>query len=379
MLSGEGLFVKASNNNYYRREEAEQLREHLRWGVNRNYSDAWYEAQLIHYGRDPASSKPTTLECASFCRAVHSGNLEVPEYISVIETGLREERAREKREGKRPTTTTDPTPETPPTADTKKRKAYRIKVSIQSDGDDKVLFSISREGKSTNPPAAKRTKTSDTPADLDTATMSESSSSNREDDQDDNSGVDDDDKSEASSSTITNARYNNADPADVSERCDSSPSSPMSPSPLDLLAGEYYVFSDRAPVEGYGNGGYDFSLALSDGQLWGKFEFGRMQGVLRFDEPPPPDPSSDSVPFMWRGVWDAEGVDPVRWCGEDCRGWMKFLGDGEIEGEFDGLTIDFWGEKNATDAHEISARDMECEWELVGQQWLESIRGDSLY
>ncbi|KAI0436679.1 hypothetical protein F4803DRAFT_572040 [Xylaria telfairii] len=66
-LSGDDLYVKAGDGYYYCREDPEQLKKHL--------------------------------EIAKLRSAVYTGDLEVPEYVRVIEARLRGEHARETREG----------------------------------------------------------------------------------------------------------------------------------------------------------------------------------------------------------------------------------------------------------------------------------------
>jgi hypothetical protein len=75
--------------------------------------------------------------------------------------------------------------------------------------------------------------------------------------------------------------------------------------------------------------------------LWGEFDLGVIKGVMYFEEWPRSS-SFDTVPFHWRGR-EAEG--PISYDDENTEGWIKFLGDGRIEGWINYQGIHFEGHR----------------------------------
>jgi hypothetical protein len=76
--------------------------------------------------------------------------------------------------------------------------------------------------------------------------------------------------------------------------------------------------------------GYQFTLILTleGDRLWGAYDFGMFTGILNMARPYTSSPHH-RIEFKWRGRENGEGEMSY---GDDQTGWIKFLGDGEIEG-----------------------------------------------
>ncbi|KAI0552825.1 hypothetical protein F4679DRAFT_534047 [Xylaria curta] len=156
---------------------------------------------------------------------------------------------------------------------------------------------------------------------------------------------------------------------DNSERYDSDRSDYPSLPSLGLLNGRYDIFSHEANGQ-WGCDDFDLVLTLSGRELWGKFDLGIISGILHFNERPW-DSSEDRVPFTWRG----EEREGQIWYGNNHRGWIKFLGDGRIEGELDYMSLDFSGERvsGRNTRSEIDAQSMRREWDGYSEEEYERL------
>ncbi|KAI1281621.1 hypothetical protein F5Y07DRAFT_395468 [Xylaria sp. FL0933] len=136
------------------------------------------------------------------------------------------------------------------------------------------------------------------------------------------------------------------------------PPSPPSLGPLGLLNGRYDIFSNEANDQ-WGCKDFDLVLTLSGRELWGKFDLGIVGGIMRFDERPW-ESSDDSVPFTWRG---GEYDGPIFY-GNDNHGWIRFLGNGRIEGELDYMRLDFGGVRlsGQSTRSQVDVQSMKREW-----------------
>ncbi|KAI1349383.1 hypothetical protein F5Y01DRAFT_186622 [Xylaria sp. FL0043] len=164
--------------------------------------------------------------------------------------------------------------------------------------------------------------------------------------------------------------YNDADNYDGDRHSDSGgrgrydsdgyddPPSPPSLGPLGLLNGRYDIFSNEANDQ-WGCKDFDLVLTLSGRELWGKFDLGIIGGIMRFDERPW-ESSDDSVPFTWRG---GEYDGPIFY-DNDNHGWIRFLGNGRIEGELDHMRLDFGGVRLSGQGtrSQIDVQSMKREW-----------------
>ncbi|KAI1288293.1 hypothetical protein F5Y03DRAFT_94131 [Xylaria venustula] len=136
------------------------------------------------------------------------------------------------------------------------------------------------------------------------------------------------------------------------------PPPPSSLGPLGLLNGRYDIFSREANAQ-WGFDDFDLVLTISGRQLWGSFDLGVVSGILHFDERPW-ESSDDRVRFTWRG---SERDGPIIY-GDNNGGWIRFLGDGFIEGELDYMRLDFKGERLSGQGtrSQVDAYSMQREW-----------------
>ncbi|KAL8735339.1 MAG: hypothetical protein Q9166_000884 [cf. Caloplaca sp. 2 TL-2023] len=69
-------------------------------------------------------------------------------------------------------------------------------------------------------------------------------------------------------------------------------------------------------------------LCLNSPNVWGAYDFGMFSGVLHM-QGRPWEPSEEPIPCRWRGRENGEGEMSF---GDNCRGEIAFLGDGNIQG-----------------------------------------------
>jgi hypothetical protein len=157
---------------------------------------------------------------------------------------------------------------------------------------------------------------------------------------------------------------NNYDSDAHSDGDDHGSSPPPSLEPLGLLNGRYDIFSNEVNGQ-WGHDDFDLVLTLSGRELWGKFDLGIISGILRFQERPW-ESSHEGIPFTWRG----EETEGQIWYGNNHHGWIKFLGDGRIEGELDYMKLDFGGRRASGQGtrSEVDAREMQREWDGYSEQ-----------
>ena len=134
--------------------------------------------------------------------------------------------------------------------------------------------------------------------------------------------------------------------------------------PLGLLNGRYEVYS-RDVTNLWGQWvDEDFSLVLTlrGHELWGRFDLGIMHGVLRLDRRPYQS-SHERMPFTWRGR-ESDGGDREVSDGDRNDGWLRFLGDGRVEGHFDLLSLDFQAQRipGQSTRSEIDANTLRSQW-----------------
>ncbi|TRX97452.1 hypothetical protein FHL15_001730 [Xylaria flabelliformis] len=139
--------------------------------------------------------------------------------------------------------------------------------------------------------------------------------------------------------------------------------------PLGLLNGRYNISSHEVTGQ-WGHDDLDLVLTLSGRELWGKFDLGIISGILHFNERPW-ESSHDRVPFTWRG----EETEGQIWYGNNHHGWIKFLGDGRIEGELDYMSLDFGGDRvsGQNTRSEIDAQSMRREWDGYSEEEYERL------
>ncbi|CAF3435130.1 unnamed protein product [Fusarium graminearum] len=151
-------------------------------------------------------------------------------------------------------------------------------------------------------------------------------------------------------------------PSNSRRSYDSDPDDGDSIEPLGLLNGDYEItWSDVTEQwDHYDPDNFELCLTLEGNRLWGQFNLGVYEGVLRFDERPMRS-SHDRLEFTWRG---REDMGPVIY-GNSNKGWMEFLGDGRIIGCVDGgQTLSFRAQriKDQGTRSRIDADSMQDEW-----------------
>ena len=103
---------------------------------------------------------------------------------------------------------------------------------------------------------------------------------------------------------------------------------------LGLINGEYDIFSSDLEdwVEFVPFERFNLALCLDDNkqEVWGEYRFGVLRGIMHMDQRPM-EASQQSYPFEWRD----RDVTGEGYFGCRNTGWIRFLGDGEIEGEMD--------------------------------------------
>lgn len=138
--------------------------------------------------------------------------------------------------------------------------------------------------------------------------------------------------------------------------------------PLGLLNGDYDVQSSYVSSQ-WPDLGTSFSLTLTlvGTELWGRFDLGVYEGVLRMDERPR-RASRDEIEFRWRG---RETDGPIVF-GDNNWGSLRFLGDGYLEGRLDMQSIPFSAVRvsGQETRSSISAADLRSEWnEYSGNEY----------
>ncbi|KAJ4327755.1 hypothetical protein N0V84_001864 [Fusarium piperis] len=131
--------------------------------------------------------------------------------------------------------------------------------------------------------------------------------------------------------------------------------------PLGLLNGDYDIESEDVLDQwDYNPEEFELCLTLSGSSLWGRFNFGIYEGVF-FIEQRPWTSSHDKVWFTWRG---REDQGPIMY-GDGNKGWIKFLGDGQIEGRLNAQSLSFRGRKipHQGTRSRIDARSMKDEFD----------------
>jgi len=138
--------------------------------------------------------------------------------------------------------------------------------------------------------------------------------------------------------------------------------SPTTHGHLGLINGRYELYCPDL-MEWSEYEGYKFSLILTleGDRLWGAYDFGMFTGILSMARPFAA--SDQRIEFNWRGRENSEGEMSY---GDHHKGWIKFLGHGEIEGmisvygeaKFAGMRV-----SGAETRSERSAWSMKEEWD----------------
>jgi hypothetical protein len=139
---------------------------------------------------------------------------------------------------------------------------------------------------------------------------------------------------------------------------------------LGLINGEYDIFSSdfndwpgMAPLQGF-----NLALCLDDNktEIWGEYRFGALRGIMHMQNRPWIS-SQKQHPVEWRDRNFAGRKES----GTLKEGWIRFLGDGEIEGEinfcgglkfFEGQRVRGQGVRRPRDLYWLQA-----EWNRLGE------------
>ncbi|KAM0261107.1 hypothetical protein ACHAQJ_002368 [Trichoderma viride] len=386
------LFAEASNHNQHRRATQEELRTHFASGNDKDHTAHWFEAQLIHYGLQP--SKVKSVARMRLFDAVRGGALSVPSSITDLEKRLKKEWMKRDKEGKK--AEKGPAPAVVPQAGSS-RKSTTGKRKADVTVNVTVVTNASKNTDSTPPPKKNTAKRAKTSASSETSTApapryavkqtARRGGSSRAPNRQDSAAA------RASSPPVFrtkqtarrsrpftprgriqtsqllgDGRGDYAEPfdeppppyGDYSEE-DRQPVGSSSLAPLGLLNGRYDISSHSVESE-WPQYGSDLSLVLTlaGSSLWGGFDLGVIEGVMYFEERPRSS-SFDTVPFRWRGR-EAEG--PISYDDRNNDGWIKFLGDGRIEGWIDFQGIHFEGHRvpGQGTRSEVDAKTLRNEW-----------------
>jgi hypothetical protein len=99
--------------------------------------------------------------------------------------------------------------------------------------------------------------------------------------------------------------------------------------PLGLINGEYQIqSSDLDDWSQYNEDEFSLIMCLCGNSVWGAYDFGMHSGIIYLPDRPYAA-SHDELPFTWRGRENGEGEISF---GPGNTGWIRFLGNGKIEG-----------------------------------------------
>ncbi|KAH9907316.1 hypothetical protein F4778DRAFT_721371 [Xylariomycetidae sp. FL2044] len=421
---GGDLFAEASGHNRHRRATVAELKDHFKSGSEKDHSAHWFEAQLIHYGLPPPKTKAVAR--MRLFDAVNGGKLSVPAHISKLESELKKEWQKNERAAKKLLKDSTPSSSAAATTGTKRKATSSVDVTVNVGGVNiSISTSNSSSTQSTTkraktaPKAAKPTAVKDSPKPKTTkaatpkaatpkaatpkapAPKASASSPIRPKQYARRTAT-----FEAPRPNIPSSSYSSSTPGPRSIQTarrggstargritsssaplpqvidlgdsegddppppyteyedDSNPrsSSPVSSlRPLGLLNGSYemqcpYVLGQWSS---YDEEDFELVLTLSGRELWGRFSLGVVRGVLRFAERPFQS-SHEPLDFTWRGEEDNGSIV----YGNNNRGWVRFLGDGRLEGQLDYMRIDFTADRFPGQGTRsgVEAADMRAEW-----------------
>ncbi|KAI4870668.1 hypothetical protein F4820DRAFT_220647 [Hypoxylon rubiginosum] len=406
------LFAEASGHNRHRRATLAELKDHFKSGSEKDHPAHWFEAQLIHYGLQPSKTKAVAR--MRLYDAVNGGKLSIPAHIKKLESELKKDWTKNERDAKKALKGGTDSPAVKST----KRKAESENVDLTVNvGGINITVSASNSSKrakttakpATPAKAAKKTpnpkpKTPKTVAAAPKATPvtkpkpkpkpkaateprvktepsapfsygsaaatptrpiqtarrgrgwtpggpPRSSYSHPSDDDNNNNSPRRPFYKVEDSDDVFGSGYGNGSSSSGGEEL----------KPLGLLNGRYSITIDDV-AEAWGYHDSSLVLTLSGSELWGRFDLHAVHGVLRI--PRRPYQSSRSpVAFTWRGREHEYG--------DGHEGWIRFLGDGVVEGyidftggfRFEGRRLPGQGTRSEADA-----RDLRDEWDGYGER-----------
>ncbi|KAF4984696.1 hypothetical protein FZEAL_136 [Fusarium zealandicum] len=414
------FFAEASGQNRHRRATQDELKTHFQSGSDKDHPAHWFEAQLIHYGLPPSKTK--SVARMRLFDAVNAGNLKVPANVNKLEGKLKKEWTKNDREAKKAskaaetrkpassatkrkadddvpaakkaktapkTTTPKPkavpksTPTTAPksapkaaTPKTATAKATSTKATASKAGPAATTASAPQPKKQT----ARRGGISQGPSrSTAVAPVSPEPRAPRTKQTARRSGaimargripapaqaVDYDYRapppySEFSNDPFPSDGYSSYGGYQSESSHGNDFDDQVTLAPLGLINGSYEIDCHDVTSEwSYDPEDFDLTLTIAGNALWGSFNLGIYEGVLYFDERPRRS-SHDEIRFRWRG---REDQGPIFY-GNQNEGWIKFLGDGRIEGCLDMQRLHFQGRRHPGQGTRsaIDARSLQDEW-----------------
>jgi hypothetical protein len=133
--------------------------------------------------------------------------------------------------------------------------------------------------------------------------------------------------------------------------------------PLGLINGTYRIKApDLDQWSMYSGDEFTMELRLNSSFVWGYYDFGMYEGVICIPRRPF-RASDEQFEFTWRGHDNGEGEMSF---GSENRGWIRFLGNGNIEGQINCYgTAQFRGWKESD--HVRGYDSMKSEWDRHNQ------------
>jgi hypothetical protein len=187
----------------------------------------------------------------------------------------------------------------------------------------------------------------------------------------------DDDEGDAWNDDSGSSGYSDNDDPPPYSMYDNNPQEPRQNSArLGLINGRYSISCPTLQYQWTMFMDHEFSLVLTlqGDSIWGAFDFGMFNGIIHLPERPF-QASNTPFEFSWRGVENGEGE--IQYDDGNQHGWIKFLGDGEIEGmisvygdaTFQGTRVS--GQQTRS---ERDARSLQYEWDTYSEEAHERAR-----
>ncbi|KAI0194783.1 hypothetical protein EV127DRAFT_333307 [Xylaria flabelliformis] len=362
------LYVEASGQNRHRRAAISELKDHFKSGSDKDHPAHWFEAQLIHYGLQPSKTKSGDLKKEWTKNEREAKKAVKPAGSTSTAAAGKKRKADASNDSAKPkkTAASKPVKDAPkPKASTaSKAKATASTPSASAAPSSSATASATpvkkqtaRRGGISQGPGRGSTSTAGTPATdrpprtKQTARRSGAFAA----------------RGRIPTSSASDLNYDSDEPPPPYSEYDCDDDDSLEP--LGLLNGRYNISSNEVTGQ-WGHDDLDLVLTLSGRELWGKFDLGIISGILHFNERPW-ESSHDRVPFTWRG----EETEGQIWYGNNHRGWIKFLGDGRIEGELDYMSLDFGGDRvsGQSTRSEIDAQSMRREWDGYSEEEYERL------
>ncbi|KAJ4011134.1 hypothetical protein NW752_007332 [Fusarium irregulare] len=415
------FFAQASGQNRHRRATATELKEHFTSGNDKDHPAHWFEAQLIHYGLPPSKTK--SVARMRLFDAVNAGGLKVPDAVGKIESKLKKEWTKNDREAKKGAVKAETKATKRKADDDGTAAAKKVKTATPKTATPKASAPKATAPKTATPKAkapaktpAKATAKTTIKTTTKTTTTTTTTTTKAQPKAQPKAAA----KAPPKATTATEqsapkkqtAICGGRGGAAIAPGRSASTSEPARPprtkqtarrggaiaargripvpsgdfddspppysefrdhsdgnsdedddelAPLGLLNGDYYfVSSDVTEQWDYDLDELEFTLTLAGNELWGRFNLGVYEGVLRFDERPMRS-SHDRLYFTWRG---REDQGPVIY-GENNKGWMEFLGNGRINGCIERQSLSFRVRRveGQGTRSSIDARDLQDEYD----------------